>query len=356
MIYIIKIAIILLIELNIYFMLGIGMSKMKIFPNTHNFVGRFIIGFLGYHALFWMVTFPCVVLDKSLTLVVWIWLCMVVTMIFMIIVRIKDEVFDTYCLFIKKIFEYKWYVASCLMIVLFLMYFVSVNGQVDIDARTYIGQVTTMLASDRLVGIRPATGMATTSIHLKEAWATFGVNSAVLCKIFVIHPLIFCRTVRAMVNIIILTAASYEVLKWVYKDSNEPRKNAIMTVMLSEAILFLMENSIYTSSAFILRRAYEGKAYCAGALVLVTLHLVISLHVKQDNKYFVLIFVAMIASASISASAVFVLPIIIAPMIFVEAVIEKNYNRILYLALALLPNVVYILITISGFSVIALEG
>lgn len=354
--YLIKIVLILIIELNLYYFIGYGISKLKYFPNVETFLGKYIIGFVGYHVLFWGIAFPCSILDVSLTVLMYIWLIVLLIVVLTIVVVFNKSLFESYVIFMKRLWEYKLYVLPCILLGIFVIYYVMLNGQVDIDARTYIGEVTTIIANDRLVGVAPTTGWNLSINHFKNACSMFSVNSAVICKFFNIHPLIFCRTVRAMINITLIIASGYELLKWIYEKSEHKIQNAIMTLMLAESFLFLLNNTIYTSSTFILKRAYEGKAYCSCALILIVINFIVALQKQDDKRYFVLLFLSMIASVSISASAVFVIPVLAAPLLFAHCVIEKKWKYYLYSLLALSPNIIYILIMLSGFRGFVLEG
>ena len=231
-----------------------------------------------------------------------------------------------------------------------------VNGQADIDARGYIGEVTSMVDTNQLTGILVSNGQKLDNIAFKRAFAMFGANSAVLCNIFDIHPLVFCRTVRTIMNIVLFAIATFEILAWVFRNYKDRYEQAIIVLMLSESFLFLFTNSIYSSSSFMLYRTYEGKAYCSGVLVLLAIFMALKTCITNNTKWFVMIFITMISSMSISATATFVPPLVVGSIVFAYILMEKKWKYIWMLAVSLSPNVIYILLSITGFAGFQLEG
>lgn len=340
--HIIKIIIVLLIELNIYFYLGICMCKIKCFPNVNTFGWKLIYGFLGYHVLFWCFAFPCTFFNVSVTGLAILWGVMICSLtVFTIgLLGIKKIVFF-YQEFFSLFKKYKIYVIPCVITICFLIYYVCINGQNDIDAQFYIGEVTTRLDTNRLAGVDVLTGYETNTIGWKHAFTMIGANSAVLCKIFQMRPLVFCRTVRATINILFLTLASFKTFWWIYRGKQHRFEHSIMGVMLSSVFLFLFANTIYTPSRFILYRAYEGKAYCGGTLILILINLVIKLCETNNNKFFYLIFMCMLTGLSICASSVFLLPLLAGSLILAYVLHSHRWQYILLFLVTIFPNLIY---------------
>lgn len=354
--YIFKALIILIIELNIYYMLGYVMGKVKIFPTTSSIASRFIYGFVGYHFLFWCVAFPQTMMNGTLDKLSVTWLVVVGGVISVIIIRYYKALWCSYKYIVKRCFELKLYMIPCVLFTGFLLYFVCVNGQADIDARGYIGEVTSMVDTNQLTGILISNGQKLDSIAFKRAFAMFGTNSAVLCNIFDIHPLIFCRTVRTIINIILFAIITFEILTWVFRNYKDRIEHAIVVLMLSESFLFLFTNSIYSSSSFILYRTYEGKAYCSGVLVLLSIFMALKTCTANNVKWFGMIFITMITAMSISATATFIPPLIVGSIVFAYILVERKWKYIWMLAVALSPNIIYILLSVTGFAGFQLEG
>lgn len=354
--HVIKAIIILVIELNIYICLGSAMKKIRIFPEQTSLMGSFLNGFFIYHFLFWCIAFPCSLLNYTLNFLVTAWGVVIIALVIFIAVFSRSEIVWTYKQMLSAFWKYKYCLIPCLIVQAVLIYYVCLNGQSDIDARTYLGEVTMMVDTNRLAGFAPTTGRLISNIAVRRGFSMFGANSAVLCVLFQIHPLIFCRTVRAAINVIMLAAVLLEIFRWVYRRKEDAAVHAMMTLMLSQSFLFLFANSIYTSSAFILKRAYEGKAYCSGVLVLFALYLSIKLCEMKDKRYFILMFMGMIAGISLSASAAMIPPLMIGSVMGAYILVERKWSYIPQLLAALSPNIIYIILCFSGFAGFSLEG
>lgn len=356
MTHIIKLGLILLIECNLFYLLGFLMNKIKYLPEQESVVGKFVSGFIGYHFLFWCVSFPQSILVGKLDCLTKTWLIVLILIIVLASIFFRKELFDSYKAILVTSWKYRLYVIPCSCVLIFFIYYVCVNGQNDIDARVYIGDVTTILDTNKLVGINTSLGVELDVIPYRRAFTMFEENSAVMCDIFNVRPLLYCRTVRAIENIILFFSATFLILKFIYRMREDVIEHSIIVSMLAISMLFLLSNSIYTSSSFILHRAYEGKAYTSGTLVLISIYMCIMLCHTNDDKFFWMILFTMIASMSISATAILVTPVIVVSIVLAYIIIEKKWKWFLKLLFAISPNIVYFLVSLLGVTVIYLEG
>lgn len=344
-----QIFLILFVELNIYQCIGCAMDRIRFFPRASSFLGRMIHGFLGYHFLFWCLAFPCTLANKSLDFVTILWcVCLTVLLVPFSLLHLKTlqiiyyDAFQTLC-------RHKKYFLLLFFLVAFLSFYACINGQSDIDARTYIGEVTTMLHTQRLRGVEITSGWDINKIYLRRAFSMFGTNSAVLCNIFKLHPLIFCRTIRTSINILLLAGSTFEISRWIYRKTKAEIANAAILTALSISLLFGFTNTIYSTATFVLHRSYEGKAYCSGTLILITIYLCIKLCNKEQTHWFWLIFICMIAGISISSSSIFILPLIVGCIVGAHILIYHKWVYAAMLFAALSPNMLYLILMLSGF-------
>ena len=351
-----KIAAILVVELNFYHFLGIFMEKIRILPLSKTFASKMIYGFVAYHSMFWCVALPCRLLEQSLHRLTSIWVVFVIIILIAGMAISYKEIIASYYKLIGDIWKYKWYILPCILLMMFLLYYICTNGQNDIDAQTYIGQVTTVLDMDRLTGINIKTGAASKWFETKRIFSVIEYNSAMLCQIFHMHPLLFCRTVRGALNGILLAIGLFLMFLRIYQNQTEATEKAIMTLMLAMSSLFLFHNTIYTGAHFLLFRAYEGKAYCANTFITLTILSIMGLYQERQRRYFILLFLTMLAGLSFSPSSAFVLTVLGGCLLAGYILIERKWNYILYMALAVMPNIIYILLNMGGFPGLHLEG
>lgn len=142
---------------------------------------------------------------------------------------------------------------------LVMCYYVSVNGEINDDSTYYIGLINTTLTSNRLYRFNAYTGEQVKSLYMRRALVTFDINTAVACKIYHIHPLVITRITRASLNVI-LSAGSVYLLG---RTFSWKRKRGILEsrsiYLPCNGMQLSFDNTIYTSAAFLLHRAYEGK-------------------------------------------------------------------------------------------------
>lgn len=356
MLNLLKCVIILFLELNIYLCFGYIMGKIKFIPEARTFILKGIYGFIGYHVLFWCIAFPCTLLDGFLTSLIFLWEIPLASILLFIFILHFKKLVKLYRNAIIAAWNNLLFLLPCLVFGILLTYYLCVNGDIDIDSRTYIGEVTSMIDTDRLAGISVTSGMEIQFIQLRRSFSMFGANSAVLCKLFQVHPLVFCRTTRAAINAIFFTGTVFELFRWFFRYHKSAISHAFMCTTLAQGFIFAFANTIYTESRFMLYRAYEGKAYCSSTLILITILITLTLCDSNDIRFFILLFFDMLAGMSISASSTFILPLAGGSIILAYAFYQKKWSYIPTLLLTILPNLVYIILSISGFAGFSLEG
>ncbi len=344
---IVKAVALVIIELNIFYILGSGITNVKYLPEPKGSVSKMIYGYITYHFLFWCIAFPCSMLNQAFSSLYNICIGLFSVLIVVLLVLRRNDYYLQYKKLLQKMFEYRYAIIPFVCVVIFLAYYVSVNGRSDVDAQTYIAEITTMLDTDKLVGVRATHGQIVNKIDFRRSFAMYGAESAVWCNLFDLHPLIYSRIVRAILNVVVLAVVVLGLFLRVYKGKNQVH-NALMAATLSLASLFLFRNTIYTSAQFILSRAYEGKAFCAGVLILIALYTTIEFVRERDNRYFVLFFMNMIMTMSISTSSVLIIPVVIGSIVGAITLLERKWIYIPRLVLSMLPNIVYVLILLSG--------
>lgn len=362
MAYAIQAIIILLIELNIYMFLGCAMKRIPIFPKHISFLEAVAYGFCAYHFLFWCMAFPSSLKGQSLDFLANCWVLAIGVSMVVIVAICRREVLRCYRQIASYVRNCRAYLIPFFLVVFVITYYVCVNGQVDLDARQYIGEVTMRVDTNSLSGIDAISGQPSDNISARYGMAMFGANSAVLCVLYGIHPLIFCRIERAAMNILMLAIVLLLLFYRLYryhnkaKASHEVALHALMGAMLSLSFLFLFANTIYTSSAFILNRAYEGKAYCSSVMLLVALYLSIRVAMTQDKRYFALLFITMSASLSLSGSAALITPLVAISVVGAWIFLKHRWSYLPFLAASLLPNFYYFYMVSVKFEGLLLEG
>ena len=215
-----------------------------------------------------------------------------------------------------------------------MCYYVSINGEMNDDSTYYIGLINTTLTSGRLYKFNAYTGEQVHSLYLRRALVTFDINTAVACKIYHIHPLVITRITRASLNMILTAGAVYLIGRNLFQEEKDAFLKAGTFTWIALACNFLFDNTIYTSAAFLLHRAYEGKAYAGNMLLLFTIYLCI-LYIRQRDKWnCIYLILTLWACIAISSSAIMVTGaacgVLLIPVVFEKLIRrikrDKNYD------------------------------
>lgn len=308
MLAVIKAIGILFLEVVVFYILGTLLLQVVLKQVEARISKRIIAGFLLLQIFFQICALPFIYLDTSLTLLTKAWSGVITIIVFVsVILNRKYFLRD-----LKKIIEYlsgkKFFVVIAGLGILAMCYYVSINGEHNEDAEYYIGLINTTLTMDSMYRFNVYNGYGMESLYLRRALVTFDIHSAVLCKLFSIHPLILTRITRASLNVILTAFATYLVGLKLFRKNETPvaEKKSHVLVTLSFGMMFLFVGNIYTNARFLLTRAYEGKAFAANVLVLFMIYLCLDIITNKQKSDYLILMMGLWASIAISSSAIIV--------------------------------------------------
>ena len=302
------------------------------------------VGFIVYHAMFWFIAYPFALFDFSFKILICIWIIILSLFFFLMITRFRT-ILKTYqnCIIILK--DHALYFFTFFIFASFIVFLSTRNGYLDIDSQTYIGEVTTIIGTNRIMSLNPTTGLPLArSLFLRRGCAMFGAESAFWCRVFNLHPLIYCKIIRAAMNPVLLFIGSFSALR-LFHHSVE---NALLFTIFSCPAFLLFDNSGYTNTRFLLHRGYEGKAYLSGTLIVITILICIIYIREQSRISFILLLLNEIAALSISASSLYLIPPILISVLGAYIITKKEWNKIPLLLVLIVPNAVFALLQAIG--------
>ena len=323
---------ILLLQIIIYYLFG---TMFELFcRKKHGVVFKEISGFLVYQVLFQICALPMIKADQTLARLAVLWGVIVITCCIGTAIFCRERIAEDIEMIIKAFFRHKvWFLLmGCFLFA--MCYYVSINGEMNDDSTYYIGLINTTLTSGRLYKFNAYTGEQVHSLYLRRALVTFDINTAVACKIYHIHPLVITRITRASLNMILTEGAVYLIGRNLFQEEKDAFWKAGTFTCIALACNFLFDNTIYTSAAFLLHRAYEGKAYAGNMLLLFTIYLCI-LYIRQRDKWnCIYLILTLWACIAISSSAIMVTGaacgVLLIPVVFEKLIRrikrDKNYD------------------------------
>ena len=308
MLAIIKAIFILLLEIIIFYIFGTFSDKVLMSGRESRVSERVIVGFFLLQIMFQICSFPFIYFDTSLTLLTRVWAALLCVVLCVGVLITKKELLKGVKGIAGYIKERKWVVGVLFLAVMAMCYYVSINGERNEDSMYYIGLINTSLSMDSMYRFNVYNGFGMESLYARRALVTFDIHSAVLCKIFNVHPLVLVRYGRASLNVVLTAMATYLVGTMLYRKESVAvaEKKACVLVIVVFIVNFLFAGNIYTSAMFLLTRAYEGKSFAGNVLVIFTLYICLKHIMKFDKRDVILLVVILWGSLAISTSAIVV--------------------------------------------------
>ena len=280
----------LIVDLVVCYLCGEFVLR-NFYKKIHHPFTNILIGFLICQSAFEVITLCCYFMGRGLAAVTYIWLGFAGIVLLLGVGTLVRETFcnrrgagkDTSFGIWSKC-ENRTPIIVAVLAVIAFCYYVSINGETNADSRYYITLVNTTLNTGTLFQYNPYNGVYGNSWYLRRALATYEIHSAVLCSIFQIPALVVTRITRACQNVILTSMTVYLLgsrVLWRGKSSDMQQiETAKVTSVQAKScylvVLFLLFQLVYagtypSSAMFFLIRAYEGKAFSANLLVLLTM-------------------------------------------------------------------------------------
>lgn len=303
-------------------------------------VENLVLGLFFYFALFQLFALPLILLKQHLILLTGIWLAVVTSVLVCAFIVLYKTV--------RKQGKPKWSLPNkktivCYMamagVVLFFCYFTAIQNYWGWDTAFYIGTISTTVDTDTMYLINGENGAAETALPLRYALSSFYMNSAVFCKITGIGVVSFQKYVMGTLDVILYFAIAYLLGQALFRNSNTKTTGFLWIV----GILNLFFLSEYTTSQFLILRAYEAKSYCANVVLPTILWLMLLLHKDIENRAnWKVLFVIMMASVPISMSAILIAPAMLGIAVLGESIVNRNGKVLLRGIVCMIPNMVYL--------------
>lgn len=303
---------------------------------------NFVLGFFTYFALFQLFALPLILLKQHLTLLMVLWLA-VVAIVLLLGVGILYKETKGRRRQERSIIKSKQVICYLTMavLVLFFCYFTAIQNYWGWDTAFYIGTISTTVDTDTMYLINGESGVAENVLPLRYALSGFYMNSAVFCKITGMNAVYFQKYVMSTLCVLLHFSVLYLVGQALFE------KCVVKTAgfLWAAGILNLFFVSEYTTSQFLILRAYEAKAYCANVIVPAIFWMLLLLHKDLQRKgNWKALFIIMLASVPVSMSAIFIAPAMVGVAVLGETILNKSLRVFINGVICILPNAVYLVL------------
>ncbi len=303
-----------------------------------------ITGFFVYYLTFELICVPIMLKWRPLSLLSEIWAVILVVVVFAS-VFLNRRIFEAKLREVRQFLMEHWGFALVASLLILAELVIIIHAyQFTLDAAFYVATATTSLQTDMLNIYDPYTGMWQDHFEMRYFFATYPLNDAVMCKLTGVHPLLWTKTVMEAVTIIMSNLIYYRIGKKLFND--DYRKTAAFLFFCG--IMNFFFTTIYTASAFLTTRTYEGKAILGNVVIpLVFLLYMKLLEDDRDKKIWLMLFAVATGSAVLSNSANMLVPTAVAVFTLPLAVIKRRFSVLLKAFLCVLPCLILILLYIA---------
>ena len=259
----------MLFNFVLYFTFGVLLSGRE---KRLSFSGAVLSGFFFYYLLFDLFCLPIMLNYRPLSLLTSIWIPFVcVIMVVAVVVRRKGILSMLRSL--RETGERHPYFFFFLFLITGIQVALVVAAyQFTFDAAYYVANVTTSITTDMMNIYDPFTGDWQDHFEMRYLFATYPMNDAVLCQFTGIHPLVWTKTVMTGTAVILCNVVYYKIGRLLFEGqgalgaSGETRGKVLLFLLIVGLINFFF-TSIYTASAFLTTRSYEGKSLLGNVVV-----------------------------------------------------------------------------------------
>ncbi len=330
-------------NLGLYFIFGCLITpkkKEKGFCVTETV----LTGFFFYYFLFDVFCIPVMLLYRPLRVLTCIWggVMGIVALLFILFSfkAVKEKLKSLHVYIRENLFL----IAGTFILTCVLAFIVIYNYQFTLDAAYYVANVTTSLQTDTLNIYDPYTGDWQDHFEMRYFFAAFPLNDAVLCDIFRIHPLVWCKTTMAGVTVFLTNMVLFMTGKKLFGNNG---KKILAFIFFADLMNFFFI-TIFTTSTFLLTRTYEGKSLLANVVLPAIFYIYLKLYEDvNDRRAWGMLFLTALGAPVLSSSSNMLIPAMTAVTILPLAVVKKNFKVVLRSAFCMLPGVALMLMYVA---------
>lgn len=327
----------------LYIFTVLGVMTSRIIKRSSTLSESLLIGFFAYFLLFQCVALPMVLLKQSVSLLCAIWVGMLIAMVVgscVFLIKSRLEYVSYVSIRKKKKGDIKCYFVVIAVVIIF-SYLVIIQDYWEWDTAFYIGTINTSVKTNTMYLINGESGKPETLLPFRYALSCFYMNSAVFCRITGIEVVYFQKYVIAILCVVLSFIVVYAIGKILFHNN---MKNVALFVILFAAINLILGTE-YTTSQFLILRAYEAKAFCANVVMPTIFWLLMLLYNDLDHQgNWRLLFLVMLASVPVSMSSILLAPALIGIVILAQIIVDRNWKYLRMTLICMAPNIIYLIV------------
>lgn len=298
------------------------------------------LGFFIYYSVFEVFAFPLIMKLKPLSYLTCIWIFVLICFyLFSIWHFLLKRGYKNVNISIKQ----KW--MNPFLIIALLLFFVQtsymlIHSQNGWDAAYYIPNVVQSIDTNTMYIYMNGNGQKAPNIYVRYAISSLYMHDAVLGQFSGIHGAIICRWFNTIVCSLFSTLIVYKIGKLLLREEKKVIFFIIFWILANFGL-----TTIFFPSAFLIERAYEGKAYCNNIVIPAVIYVFLKIYRYPDEKInWIELFWVNMASVAISSSSLAVVPVLNGALFLGHLISKKRIKDIGKIILCILPSVMYFFI------------
>lgn len=297
------VAVFLLIVLLIYFCF-LGDRLLRIIDKPRELTFQLLLGAFAFFALFNVGYILCLFLKRNLIALSIVELVVFTGVSFWGIASGFTPSKGIHH-FVEYFRTYKRYCSILLFISIVLFYYAVRFTYPGWDATYYIKEISRAVEHGTMYQDWTAQHLGN-PLKLKYALCAYYMFLAVLAKYTAVPAVIIAKIIGGGLCVVLSIDVIYCLGKELFKNEKDALCVTVLWELLNTAFI-----SIYTSSAFLMERSYEGKAWCANVIIPGLLLLFYHLYIYEEEIYWTYIMIVVLACNAISMSTLLIAPIMV---------------------------------------------
>ncbi len=325
------------IEWGIY---GIGIQR--IFRLKMSACETEIFGFFVYFGLFQAAALPLILLQRPFHELVWLWLAVLGVINLFVLFTSGKKLAG----FLRSILAGIWrmkgiLLAAVILLVLFVCWFQATQQYMGWDTTDYIGTVNTTVYTDTMYVYEGNSGVMAKVLNLRYALSAFYMHSAFLCSLTSVGGIMVQKYVLGTVCILMHGLILFAMGKRLFLG--QEKKALFMTGLVF--VMHLGFQTMYSTSDFLMIRAYEAKGFCANVVLPAMFLAILCLWEEQDKReHWALLSAVSFASVPVSMSSLVIAPALMVIGMLAQWLSRRSFKVLWRCFLCALPNGIYLII------------
>ncbi|MEG0585799.1 MAG: DUF6077 domain-containing protein [Christensenellaceae bacterium] len=331
---ILSIVMMLLMFIIVPFLLG---ALFTYFSKEDSVILSLVFGFIAVFATFQVVVLPCIFIEISFTLMMWIWIVIIAALCIWSAHLNSKRIFDMLKQLLYGIKTMPWLAIIGIALIVAQVVVLTCFMHIDDDDAFYVTVPLTTLETNSMYKINSEIGLPMQSFPARYVFSGYMILCAAYSNIIGIHPAIMMHTIFPMILIPLSYLVFYLIGKKLFKNN---QKSIWLFLIMLSVIQIFGNYSVYTTSSFLLFRIWQGKAILAN-IILPILFLMIIRVMRDDGRkedWWMLFFV-MVAACAATSMGTILAPLMLLPFAIAFAIIKKKLRILTYSLLCMVPDV-----------------